>query len=185
MSAITILCPIANGTEEMEAVTIIDMLRRAGITVVVAGDGDMVTCSRGVRIIPDISIDDIGDDDEYDGIVVAGGRQGVENLSNNTTLAAVMVRHRKKRVLIGAICAAPVLLHDFGIIKPGAVLTSHPSVTEDLRQYAYSLDRVVEHDGIITSRGAGTAIEFALRIIQKYLDEATATRVATDIVLYE
>ena len=185
MSAPTILCPIANGTEEMEAVTIIDMLRRAGLEVVVAGDGDMVTCSRGVRIIPDISIDDIGDEDEYDGIVVAGGGQGVENLSNNTTLSAVMVRHRKNKVPIGAICAAPVLLHDFGLIQPGDTITSHPSVADDLRPYAYSLDRVVHHDGIITSRGAGTAIEFALTIIQMFTDEATAMKVATDIVLYE
>ena len=181
----TVLVPIANGTEEMEAVTIIDMLRRAGLRVVVAGDGDMITCSRGVRIIPDLSIDDISDDDDYDAIVIAGGSQGVENLSNHTGLSAILVRHRNKKVLIGAICAAPVILHEFGLLKSDAVLTSHPSVEQDLRMYTYSQERVVEHDGIITSRGAGTAIEFSLALIQHLVDDATAVRIATDIVLYE
>ena len=69
-----VLVPIANGTEEMEATIIIDMLRRAGVDVLVAGDGDMVTCSRGIRIIPDTNIDDISDDDEFDAIVLPGGR---------------------------------------------------------------------------------------------------------------
>ena len=72
----TCLIPIANGSEEMEAVILIDMLRRAGVDVTVAGDGDMVTCSRGVRIVPDIALDDLADDDEFDLIVLPGGDQG-------------------------------------------------------------------------------------------------------------
>ena len=183
--SVSVLVPIANGTEEIEAVIIIDMLRRAGITVSVAGDGDMVTCARGTRMVPDQNLDDVDDDDWFDAVVVPGGSQGVSNLINNESLSRILKRHRKKKILIGAICAAPRLLHEFKLLRKGAVITSHPSTAQDLSVYAYSLERVVEDDDIITSRGAGTAFEFALTLIQRLTDDATATRVATDIVLYE
>lgn len=180
-----ILVPIANGTEEMEAVIIIDMLRRAGLDVVVAGDGDMVTCSRGIRIIPDIAIDDIADDDEYSAVILPGGGQGVENFIANHALANIIARHKKMKAVIGAICAAPRVLHEFGMLKANQKVTSHPSVEPDLKAYQYSLERVVNDAGIVTSRGAGTAFEFALELIRLMVDDKTATRVATDIVLYE
>lgn len=180
-----VLVPIANGTEEMEAVIIIDMLRRAGLDVVVAGDGDMVTCSRGIRIIPDIAIDDIADDDEYSAVILPGGAQGVENFIANHALANIIARHKKKKAVIGAICAAPRVLHEFGMLKANQKVTSHPSVELDLKAYQYSLERVVNDAGIVTSRGAGTAFEFALELIRLMVDDKTATRVATDIVLYE
>ena len=180
-----VLVPLANGTEDMEAAIIIDMLRRANIDVAVAGDGDMVTCARGIRIIPDMPIDDIDDHDWYDAIVLPGGSGGVSNMIDNDALGRILARHHNKKVLIGAICAAPRILHEFGLLKSGAVITSHPSVAEDLRTYAYSQERVVEHENIITSRGAGTAFEFALILIQRLTNDQTATRVATDIVLYE
>ena len=181
----TALVPIANGTEEMEAVIIIDMLRRAGIDVVVAGDGDMVTCSRGVRIIPDISIDDISDDDVYDAVVLPGGSQGAANFAANHALAHIVARHRTGNKLIAAICAAPIVLHEYGLLRSSTVITSHPAYTDVLQAYAYTTDRVAQDDGIITSRGAGTAFEFALALIKKLADDATARRIATDIVLYE
>lgn len=181
----TCLIPIANGSEEMEAVILIDMLRRAGVDVTVAGDGDMVTCSRGVRIVPDIALDDLADDDEFDLIVLPGGDQGVENFLDNEALRQMIVRHRTSKRAVGAICAAPVILHELGLLRSNTKITSHPSRAEDLAVYQYSTERVVEHDGIVTSRGAGTAFEFALEIIRRYADEATARRVATDIVLYE
>ncbi|MBI2794933.1 MAG: DJ-1/PfpI family protein [Ignavibacteria bacterium] len=180
-----ILVPIANGTEEMEAVIIIDMLRRAGLDVVVAGDGDMVTCSRGIRIVPDISIDDISDDDVFDAIILPGGSQGAANFASNTALEHIVIRHKKKKALIGAICAAPTVLHEFGLLRSSTVITSHPSYADVLSGYAYTTDRVAADGEIITSRGAGTAFEFALSLIRKLADEATARRVATDIVLYE
>lgn len=181
----TCLVPIANGTEEMEAVIIIDMLRRAGVDVTVAGDGDMVTCSRGVRIVPDIAIDDLADDDDFDLIILPGGDQGIENFLDNEALRQLIIRHRVAKRTIAAICAAPVILHELGLLRGNTVITSHPSRADDLKDYQYSTERVVEHDGIITSRGAGTAFEFTLAIIRRLIDEATARRVATDIVLYE
>jgi DJ-1 family protein len=181
----TVLVPIANGSEEMEAVIVIDMLRRAGVDVTVAGDGDMVTCSRGIRIIPDIAIDDISDDDEYDAIVLPGGGHGVENLISNVSFASILARHAAKRGIIGAICAAPRMLHEMGLLKAGAKITSHPSTEQDLKVYDYRTDRVVTDGRVITSRGAGTAFEFALALIRVLEDDATAMRIASDIVLYE
>ncbi|MCO6466700.1 MAG: DJ-1/PfpI family protein [Bradyrhizobiaceae bacterium] len=179
------LVPIANGSEEMEAVIVIDMLRRAGVDVTVAGDGDMVTCSRGIRIVPDIAIDDIADDDEFDIIVLPGGSQGVQNFIENDALRQILARHRTRRKPLGAICAAPLVLHEYGLLRGDAKITSHPSCETELSPYNYSTDRVVEDMGIITSRGAGTAFEFALELIRRFVDEATARRVSTDIVLYE
>jgi len=180
-----VLVPIANGTEDMEAVIIIDVLRRAGVNVVVAGDGDVVTCARGVRIIPDVALDDLGDDDTFTAIVLPGGSQGVENLITNRGLEHILRKHQGRKGLLGAICAAPRILHEFGLLPKRAVITSHPSVAHDLASYAYSLDRVVEDGNIVTSRGAGTALEFALTLVRRLVDQTTSMRIAGDIVMYE
>ncbi len=180
-----VLVPLSNGTEEMEAVIVVDMLRRAGCSVTVAGDGNVVVCSRGVRIVPDVLIDDIGDDETYDAIVLPGGAQGVSHFIANHHLQQILERHRSAKRLIGAICAAPVVLHEFGLLDQGAVLTSHPSVADVLAPYTYTLDRVAVDGRLVTSRGAGTAFEFALTLIRQLAGETIATRVATDIVMYE
>jgi DJ-1 family protein len=180
-----ILVPIANGSEEMEAVVIIDMLRRAGAEVVVAGDGDLITCSRRVRIVPDVTLDDIADDEGFDAIVIPGGTRGVENLTENRSFEEILTRHRKKNGLVGAICAAPLLLHELGFLRAKDEITSHPSVADVLSRYAYRTDRVVVSGSIVTSRGAGTAIEFTLQLIKLLFDDTTASKVATDIVLFE
>ncbi|MCX6140913.1 MAG: DJ-1/PfpI family protein [Candidatus Kapabacteria bacterium] len=180
-----VLVPIANGTEEMEAVVIIDMLRRASLNVVVAGEGDVIVCSRGVRIVPDVHIDEITDDDHFDAIVLPGGEQGVSNFINNHALEHIIKRHSLKKGLIGAICAAPVVLHEYGLLPKRAVVTSHPGTASVFAPYAYTLDRVAVEGHIVTSRGAGTAFEFALMLIRKLTDEATATRIATEIVMFE
>jgi DJ-1 family protein len=179
------LVPIANGTEEMEAVIIIDMLRRAGIDVVVAGDGNVVTCSRGVRIVPDCILEDLSDDEPFDAIVLPGGSQGVENFIENAQLESMLQRHRERKGVIGAICAAPLVLHEFNMLSSASVITSHPSAAEPLSAYSYSLERVAKDGRLYTSRGAGTAFEFALALIRALTDDLMASRVASDIVLYE
>ena len=87
--------------------------------------------------------------------------------------------------LIGAICAAQMVLHEFGILPARAVVTSHPSIATVLAPYTYTLDRVASDGRIVTSRGAGTAFEFSLALIRKLTDDTTATRIATDIVMFE
>lgn len=180
-----VLVPIANGTEEMEAVIIVDMLRRAGCDVTMAGEGNVVVCAHGLRVIPDVDIEDIGDEDEYDAVILPGGMQGVERFVANTQLERILSRHRTAKKLVGAICAAPTVLHEFGLLPSSSIVTSHPSVADVMAQYTYTLDRVVVDGDIVTSRGAGTAFEFALTIIRLLVGETASTRIATDIVLYE
>lgn len=181
----TALVPIANGSEEMEAVIVIDLLRRAGIDVTVAGDATVVTCSRGVKIIPDTTIEELTDDDTYDAVVLPGGSQGVDALAASHTLELLVRRHHAAKKYIAAICAAPTLLHEWGLLAPATVVTSHPGVESVLQGHTYVTDRVVTAGRIITSRGAGTATEFSLEIIRRLVGDAAAARVATDIVLYE
>ncbi|MEY3386872.1 MAG: hypothetical protein RIR53_1683 [Bacteroidota bacterium] len=180
-----ILIPISNGTEEMEAVIIIDILRRGGHDVVIAGDGDVVVCAWGTRLLPDVMIEDIAEDDVFDAIVLPGGSQGVSNFSRSEALEGILRRHASSKGLIGAICAAPTLLHEFKLLPDRAVVTSHPGVADVFAPYTYTLDRVASDGTFITSRGAGTAIEFSLAILKRLGDEKAARRVASDIVLYE
>lgn len=180
-----VLVPIANGTEEMEAVIIVDMLRRAGLNVIVAGNSDVVTCSRGIRIVPDKRFEYINEDDHFDAIVLPGGQQGVEEFISSSVLEQILKRHTKSKGITAAICAAPIVLHEFGLLTSKATVTSHPSVEQDLASYTYVLDRVARDGQIITSRGAGTAFEFTLALITALTDSTIATRIATDIVLYE
>lgn len=181
----TVLLPVANGSEEMEAVIVVDMLRRASVDVIVAGDADIVHCSRGIRLIPDKSIDDIDEDRMFDAIVLPGGRQGVDALATSVTLENIVRRHHAAKRTIAAICAAPLLLHDWALLKKASVVTCHPSIDNVMSAYTLSSERVVVDGHIVTSRGAGTAIEFALTLIRLLVDETTALRIAGDIVLYE
>lgn len=180
-----VLVPISNGTEELEAVAIIDVLRRGGCDVVVAGDGDVVVCAWGTRMLPDVMIDDIGDDENFDAIVLPGGSQGVNNFTRNTALESILRRHTAAKCLIGAICAAPTVLHEYKLLPENAVVTSHPGVAEVFSGYAYTLDRVASDGQIITSRGAGTALEFSLALLRRIVSDKAALRVASDIVMYE
>jgi DJ-1 family protein len=178
-----VLVPIAHGTEEMEAVIIIDILRRAGITVKVAGDNEIVTCSRGVKIIPDELIDNLDINSEFDAIILPGGGKGTDNLMNNYHLSEILKSHRERGALIAAICAAPTILSEFKILKPESKITSHPSVRNRLEHYNYIEEKVVFDDNIVTSRGAGTAFMFALFIVELLMNSDTAKKVACDIIL--
>ena len=177
-----VLIPIAQGTEEIEAVVVIDILRRSGINVKVAGETEIVTCSRGVKIIPDVLIEKILLEEDYDAIILPGGSTGVENLLKNTHLEDVLKNHSGKNKIIAAICAAPTILSFYNLIPRGRRLTSHPSVRSQLQQYNYLEDKVVHDDNIITSRGAGTAFEFAFWLVEVLLDTETALKIAKDII---
>jgi DJ-1 family protein len=180
-----VLVPIANGSEEMEAVIIVDVLRRAGVNVLFAGDADIVTCSRGVRILPDVIFQDIGEEELFDAVVLPGGQQGVQHLVENNQIRDLVDSHRKAGKLVAAICAAPAMLHEWGMLERSNVVTGHPSIEQQLRPYTFSFDRVVEDGALITSRGAGTALEFALALVRRLVGQETARNVARDIVLYE
>lgn len=178
----TVLIPIAYGNEELEAVTVIDLLRRADIKVIVAGENDMVTFSRGVKIIPDVLLSEIAEYETYGAIVLPGGGQGVDNFLENEHLLEIVKYNIKKKNLICAICAAPLFLTQNKLIDETVKITSFPDVKSELNHNNYSEESVVVSGNFITSRGAGTAIDFALKIIETMTDKKTANKVAEEIV---
>lgn len=176
-----VLVPIAQGTEEMEAIIIIDILRRAGMNVKVAGENQIVTCARGTKIIPDILIDQLEKDSVYSAIILPGGANGTENLQNNPHLEEILKHNAKKGALIAAVCAAPTILVRHKLMPIGSAITSHPSVSSQFENYNYLNDDIVRDGNIITSRGAGTTLDFVLAIVNELVDKATADRIASDI----
>jgi 4-methyl-5(b-hydroxyethyl)-thiazole monophosphate biosynthesis len=170
-----VLVPLAAGCEEIEAVTAIDLLRRAGITVVTAGlEPGPVTASRGVVLVPEVQLSDLDEDDDFDMILLPGGGPGAKALRGNArVLSRVRSFHRQGR-WVAAICAAPQVLASAGILE-GRRATSFPGILEAENLATTRLTGApVEVDGkIITSRGPGTAMDFALECIRALLgDEA-------------
>ncbi len=177
----TVLLVIAAGTEEIEAVVVADLLRRAGLYVRIAGENEIVTCSRGVKIIPDILIENLSSDMEFSAIVIPGGMTGTHNLMDNEKLKKLLAHHKDRGGIIAAICAAPILLLAQKLLPADAKVTSHPSVKESLAGFDYSEEKVVAWGNFITSRGAGTAIDFAMKLIEVLAGEEQAKKVAQDI----
>lgn len=164
-----VLVPLATGCEELEAVTVIDLLRRAGIEVVTAGleaTPQPVRASRGTVLIPDMSLDQALKQD-FDMVVLPGGLPGADHLNADHRIHALLERMMKNEKYIAAICAAPKVLADAGLLK-GRRATSYPgSLTQvQLAGVHYQETAVVQDGHIITSRGPGTAMDFALTLIE-------------------
>lgn len=159
-----VLVPLAPGFEEIEALTVVDILRRAGAEVTVAGTapGPIEGRSR-IRVLPETIMDNAGTD--YDVIFLPGGAIGTENLKKNEFVKAAVEELMKKTKLVTAICAAPTVLSAIGATR-GRTVTSHPSVRSELKNEMVSDERVVTDGNIITSQGPGTAMEFAFRLVE-------------------
>lgn len=181
-----VLVPIADGTEEIEAVTVIDTLRRAGDEVVVAaaGSGPLeVTASRGVRLVADRPLAGC-EDEEWDLIVIPGGRPGAERLAAAPETAELLRRQVAAGRLLGAICAAPALvLAPLGLLA-GRRATCHPDFADRLSGGA-ATERVVEDGKLVTSRGPGTALEFALALVARLHGREAARSVGAAMVAPE
>jgi 4-methyl-5(b-hydroxyethyl)-thiazole monophosphate biosynthesis len=163
----TVLVPLAQGCEELEAVTVIDLLRRAGITVVAAGlDDQPVHASRGVTLVPDMTLDEALKQD-YDMVVLPGGRDGADNLDNDQRVRALLKKMAESGKFTGAICAAPCVLANAGILS-GKRATSYPGCLDamGLADVEYETAKVVKDGTVITSRSPGTAMDFALELIE-------------------
>ena len=159
-----VLVPLAEGFEEIEAVTIIDVLRRSGMEVITAGLTDMiVTGSHSIAVEADILLE-AAVDASYDAIVLPGGMPGAKNLRENEMLLRMLRQMDSDRKWIGAICAAPTVLETAGILR-GRKATSFPAHKKELESADYREDRVVIDGHIVTSRGAGTALEFSLKLV--------------------
>lgn len=173
-----VLVPLAEGCEELEAVTIVDLLRRAGIEVTSAGlRGGPVTCSRGTVILPDTTLDSVLDQD-FDMIVLPGGLPGAEHLEDDVRLRQLLDRHARAGGFTAAICAAPKVLASAGLLE-GRRATSYPGVLEALNSAHIEVtEHPVEVDGkVVTSRGPGTAMDFALTLIELLLGPEARHRV--------
>ena len=159
------LVPIANGTEEMEAVIIIDTLRRAGFDVTVAGlTAGTIEASRGVKLLPDTLWDKINPDD-FDILLLPGGFGGTMAFCGHAGVQQAIRSFNGKKKWIGSICAAALALHEAGILA-GKRFTCYPGVGEKLPADVQPVNEPVVVDGhLITSQGPGTAFEFALKVI--------------------
>jgi 4-methyl-5(b-hydroxyethyl)-thiazole monophosphate biosynthesis len=163
----SVLVPLAQGCEELEAVTIVDLLRRAGIQVVTAGlDEGPVRASRGVTLLPDTTLDQALAQD-YDMVVLPGGLPGADHLERDPRIRALLVRMAASGRFTAAICAAPKVLAASGLLD-GREATSYPGVLNglDIPSLHYRDDPVVQDGKVITSRGPGTAMDFALALIE-------------------
>jgi 4-methyl-5(b-hydroxyethyl)-thiazole monophosphate biosynthesis len=159
-----VLVPLAEGFEELEAVTIIDVLRRAGIDVVVASLGDSpVAGSHGIRIAADTPLGALAEQ-EFDMIAMPGGMPGADHLLKDARIAELIHRLRGHGKPVAAICAAPMVLAAAGVLD-GRRATSYPGFLKDAKQTTVVDDAVVSDGGIITSRGPGTALDFALALV--------------------
>lgn len=174
-----IVVPLAEGFEEIEAVAVIDVLRRAELDVRVLGvAGDApVTGSHGIRVAVDGALADV-DAAEVRAVVLPGGMPGSATLAaDERVLGLLRAVHAAGRD-VAAICAAPIALEAAGLLGDGPV-TSHPSVWGKLGRAAVDeASRVVEHGRVTTSQGPGTALEFALALVARFTDRATADALA-------
>jgi len=167
-----VLVPLAQGCEELEAITITDLLVRAGITVTTCGlDENPVNASRGITIIPDTCIDKVLNE-SFDLIVLPGGLPGADHLRDNQSLQTLIKKQASENKYLAAICAAPKALAEAGVLQ-GKKATGFPGVLAALQDNSITItSNAVEIDGnIITSRGPGTAMDFALTLIELLKDK--------------
>jgi len=166
-----VLVPLAQGCEEIEAVTVIDILRRAGITVVSAGlDDQPVRASRGVTLVPDTTLD-AAMQHSFDMIVLPGGQPGTNNLKADQRIIALLQKMAQQDKYIAAICAAPSVLASAGLLD-GKQATSFPGSLDPYPQVVQQRTAVVEDEMLITSRGPGTAMDFALTLVERLAGKA-------------
>eukprot|EP00890_Picochlorum_soloecismus_P000185 jgi/Picsp_1/1167/NSC_04648-R1_dj-1 family protein len=179
-----VLVPIADGSEEMEAVIVIDVLRRAGADVIVAstGPGTEVKCSRGVKIVADKLIQDCSED--YDLVVLPGGMPGAENLRDSEPLVAILKSQKVQSKPLAAICASPAVVFEPQGLLDGLKATSHPAFSDKLTNQDAVLERVVADGSMITSRGPGTAFEFALALVKMLYGDKKMHDVANPMVMH-
>ncbi len=163
-----VLVPLAPGFEEIEAITSIDVLRRAGIEVVTVSLNSIdVKGAHNIPVIADKRIKQIKIE-EFDGILLPGGMPGAQNLKENSQILKFVRQINENKLMVAAICAAPMVLETAGILE-NINATSYPSFKKEVPSCNYKEERVVKDGNIITSRGAGVALEFALEVVE-YLE---------------
>lgn len=188
---------LADGFEEIEALAPVDLLRRAGVEVLTVGN-ELVKGSRGISVASDMGVKDflqnLSDENLPDAVVVPGGFNGTKNLALCTKAQDFILKMWNNKKLVCAICAAPVIvLSPLGILK-NKKFTCYPTMENDFAEFAgdswqekvsgsiHQTDNVVIDENLITSRGAGTALEFSFAIIEKLCGKETMEKIKSSIV---
>ena len=172
VSAILFLAP---GFEEVETTTLVDVLRRCGVEVVIAGlQPQVIEGAHGMKFVADISIDDV-DVKDFEAVICPGGNPGYVNLRKDHRVLAMIKEAFNSNKLVAAICAAPAVLADAGILR-NRNCTIYPGMEMELEKGGGKprKDLVVEDGNIITSQGPATALLFALRIAERLVNKKTA-----------
>jgi 4-methyl-5(b-hydroxyethyl)-thiazole monophosphate biosynthesis len=174
---------LADGFEEIEAIAVIDVLRRAGIdvkTISVTGSRD-VRGAHDIVIVADLLFEE-ADYGKCEMIVLPGGMPGTTNLAGHEGLMKQVAAFARNGKWLAAICAAPSILGKLSLLK-GRRATSYPGYENDMIGAVYSEDRVVQDGRFITSRGAGTAVEFALKLVEQLRDKGTAAEIRKRMIV--
>ena len=176
-----VLVILAQGCEEIEAVTVIDILRRAGIEVVSAGLDDLpVLASRGVMLLPDTTLD-LALHQSFDMVVLPGGQPGTSNLKADKRVSALLQQMARQGKHLAAICAAPSVLAAAGLLD-GRKATCYPTCLDDFPNVLLQTAAVVEDGKLITSRGPGTTMDFALVLVERLAGKAKRQEVEADLM---
>ncbi|MGC9351100.1 MAG: DJ-1 family glyoxalase III [Sulfurovum sp.] len=178
----SVLIPLAEGFEELEAVALIDVMRRGGIDVRIAyvGDSPLVLGANGITIEADNAIDNIKAD-EFDMMVLPGGWGGTYGLAENARVISLLQEFKEKKV-VGAMCAAPYVLKKAGVL--GDDYTCYPGAKEEINHPGYREDSKVVVDGnVMTSQGPGTAVCFGLAILESLVGVETMQTVKAGMLL--
>jgi len=177
----TALVLFAEGSEELEAVTIVNILRRAGVTVTLAGlcEGAL-RGSRGITLQPDITLDAVLNDD-FDMLVLPGGMPGTRHLQADARVIKLAQDMSKLGRYVTAICAAPMVLASAGVLD-GKRATCYPTCLDEFPGVQLQTEGVVEDGKLITSRGPGTAMDFALTLAERLTGKARRDEVEAGLV---
>lgn len=177
-----VLVVFAEGFEETEAIAPVDILRRAGAGVVVAGlDSININSSHSIKVTCDCILEDVLEE-HWDAIVIPGGLKGAENLAASKDVAKLLLRQNAEGLIIGAICASPALvLGPLGILNNRKAVC-YPGMEVECPSVKFSEQRVLRDSNIITSRGMGCAVEFGLELVRALFGSEKADSVADKIV---
>ena len=172
----------ATGFEEIESMCIVDTLRRAGVTVVIAGlQKGPIVGSRGVQMIPDRLLDELTVED-FDAVILPGGSPGYINLGADERVREMVKKAYKSGKLVAAICGAPSILGELGIVR-GKRATIFPGKEAELIGAEPVSDPVVVDGNVVTSQGPGTALQFAITLVELLVSEQKAREVKQGLVM--
>jgi 4-methyl-5(b-hydroxyethyl)-thiazole monophosphate biosynthesis len=178
-----VLVFLAPGFEELEAIAVIDILRRAELEVIAAGTtAGPIKSAHNVLIIPDRLLDEVIEEN-FDLIILPGGLQGTENLANDQRVIKMLKKQLSLGKAVGAICAAPTVLDRFGLVQ-GKTITCHPVCQDKIQKTKLSVKRVVRDGLLVTSQGPGTAIEFSLTLVELLMGKDKKLDISSSILAH-